>query len=738
MNFKDKPIFINNANIQIKNSCQVIIISPGKGIYDYKVNDTVKIGQIVSVPLRNNIYMGVVIAKGSNNFPKNKLKNIIEIYKFPELSKELINFCYWLSDWYMSDISHVLKMVIPAINFISPIKYKQILKVNDKSIVTPTFLGKKVVEFLKKNPGLTLKECSAEVNVSAGVIKKLILDQVLFIKDEDKNETEHNKVLKENIPLLNKYQLAAVKKIKSTTNKDKSNIFLLDGVTGSGKTEIYLELISNEIIKGKQSLILLPEIALSKQFIDRFFKRFNFMPDIWHSEVPNKEKRKTWQKAIKGEVKVVIGARSALFLPLSDLSLIVVDEEHDPSYKQEDGIIYNARDMAVVRGNLSDSKVILASATPSLESVHNANIGKYNRIMLPERFGSAVMPEIKIIDMRKEKLLSTQWIAKESFNAIKKALDKKEQVLLYINRRGYSPLTLCRKCGYRFQCINCSTWLVNHKIIEKMLCHYCGYKESIKKECPNCKSEEEFVPCGPGVERLAAEAKQLFPEAKLEVIASDTLDSLKEKINIFNEVVIGKVDIIVGTQLVAKGHHFPNLTTVIAIDADLGLSGGDLRASERTFQMLTQLTGRAGREKKKGYAYIQSYDPKHNVMEAMQSGSIKNFIKAEADGRKYTSLPPYGRLGSLIVQSANLDMLENFVKKLSSKVPKIHKDKDRIEVLGPAPAPITKLRGLYRYRFLVKGKGEVRLQAFIREWLSNIKVDRAIRIKIDIDPYNFL
>ena len=380
----------------------------------------------------------------------------------------------------------------------------------------------------------------------------------------------------------------------------------------------------------------------------------------------------------------------------------------------------------------------MASATPSLESVHNANIGKYNRIILPERFGSAVMPEIKIIDMRKEKLLSTQWIAKESFNAIKKALDKKEQVLLYINRRGYSPLTLCRKCGYRFQCINCSTWLVNHKIIEKMLCHHCGYKESIKKECPNCKSEEEFVPCGPGVERLAAEAKQLFPEAKLEVIASDTLDSLKEKINIFNEVVIGKVDIIVGTQLVAKGHHFPNLTTVIAIDADLGLSGGDLRASERTFQMLTQLTGRAGREKKKGYAYIQSYDPKHNVMEAMQSGSIKNFIKAEADGRKYTNLPPYGRLGSLIVQSANLDKLENFVKKLSSKVPKIHKDKDRIEVLGPAPAPITKLRGLYRYRFLVKGKGEVRLQAFIREWLSNIKVDRAIRIKIDIDPYNFL
>jgi primosomal protein N' (replication factor Y) len=736
MNFKDKAIFIKNADIQIKNSCQVIIISPGKGVFDYKVNGVVNIGQVVSVPLRKKIYIGIIIAKGSNNFPPYKLKDIIELYKLPLLPIEILNFCFWMSDWYMSDASHVLKMVIPTLNFIIPIKSKQVLKINNKSIVSPTILGEKVLQYLKKTPGLTIKECSKEVKVSDGVIKKLILDQVLFIDDE--NQKQYKKIIKENIPKLNQHQLDAVKKIKSIADKDNSSIFLLDGVTGSGKTEIYLELISSEIKQGKQSLILLPEIALSKQFIDRFVKRFNFMPAIWHSEISNKEKRKTWQKAINGEAKVVIGARSALFLPLSDLSLIVVDEEHDSSYKQEDGVIYNARDMAVVRGNFSNSKVILASATPSLESVHNANIGKYNRVVLPERFGSAVMPVIKIIDMRKEKLSSKQWIAKESTQAIKKALDKKEQVLLYINRRGYSPLTLCRTCGYRFQCINCSSWLVNHKVMNKMLCHYCGYKEFIKNECPNCESEEEFVPCGPGVERLAAEAKVLFPEAKLEIIASDTIDSLREKENIFNAVILGKIDIVVGTQLVAKGHHFPNLTTVIAIDADLGLSGGDLRASERTFQMLTQLTGRAGRERKKGYAYIQSYDPKHTVMEAMQTGSVKNFIKAEAEGRKNTGLPPYGRLGALIIQSSNLDALENFVKELTSKIPKIHKNKDRIDILGPAPAPIAKLRGLYRYRFLVKGKGEVRLQAFIKEWLSNIKVDRAIRIKIDIDPYNFL
>ena len=705
-------------------------------MYDYRVKGVVNIGQFVSVPLRKNIYLGVIIAKGSNNFPKYKLKDIIEIYKLPLLPKEILNFCFWLSDWYMSDASYVMKMVVPALNFISPIKAKQILKINNKSIVSPTVLGKKVIQYLKNNPALTIKECSKEVKVSDGVIKKLILDKVLFIDDENKKQYKKN--IKENIPQLNQQQLDAVKEIGNITDKNNNNIILLDGVTGSGKTEIYLELISSEIKKGKQSLILLPEIALSNQFIDRFVKRFNFTPAIWHSEISNKEKRRTWQKAINGDLKVVIGARSALFLPLSDLSLIVVDEEHDSSYKQEDGIIYNARDMAVVRGNLSKSKVILASATPSLESVHNANIGKYNRVVLPERFGSAVMPEIKIIDMRKEKLSSKQWIAKESTDAIKKALDNKEQVLLYINRRGYSPLTLCRSCGYRFQCVNCSSWLVNHKVINKMLCHYCGYKESMKNKCPKCESEEEFVPCGPGVERLAAEAKALFPEAKLEIIASDTIDTSTEKENIFNAVILGKIDIVVGTQLVAKGHHFPNLTTVIAVDADLGLSGGDLRASERTFQMLTQLTGRAGREKKKGYAYIQSYDPKHTVMEAMQTGSVKNFIKAEAEGRKNTGLPPYGRLGALIIQSSNLVALENFVKELTSKIPKTHKNKDRIDILGPAPAPIAKLRGFYRYRFLIKGKGEVRLQSFIKEWLSNIKVDRAIRIKIDIDPYNFL
>ena len=451
-----------------------------------------------------------------------------------------------------------------------------------------------------------------------------------------------------------------------------------------------------------------------------------------------KNKHRTWRQILNGELKVVIGARSALFLPFKNLSLIVVDEEHDTSYKQEDGVIYNARDMAVVRGRFSNSKVILGSATPSLESIYNAKIGKYYKILLSERYGSAKMPEINLVDMQKEKLPSNKWIAQESINAIKKALDNNEQVLLYINRRGYSPLTLCRSCGHRFSCPNCSSWLVEHRKTNILLCHHCGYQEKKPDECPSCNSKEEFAPCGPGVERLAAEAKSLFPNARLEIIASDTLNSNDKAENIFKTISNGEVDIIVGTQLIAKGHNFLNLTTVVAVDADLGLSGGDLRASERTFQMLTQLAGRAGRANKKGHAYIQSYDSNHNVMQAIQTGNIKSFIKAESEGREFRKLPPYGRLASLIIQSSNLLKLENFLKLVSSKIPKKYIHSDRIDVLGPAPAPIAKLRTFYRYRFLLKSKDDTRIQPFIKEWLRNIKLPNGIRIKIDIDPYNFL
>ena len=732
----DKSFLNIKPNKKIKNSCQVLIISPGKGVYDYRVSGNIEIGQIVSVPLRRKVYQGIVFGRGTRGFPGSKLKDITEVHYSIVISSELLSFCLWLSSWYLSEKSQVFKMVISSATFLNAIKNKTILQFNKDYESKTTILGDKVIEYLKNNKGLSISECSKQTNVSYSVIKKLIKDDIILTKNI--NEFKTQTIKKEKIPKLNSIQMNAVNEILSSSLKNDSNIFLLDGVTGSGKTEVYLEIISTELKKNKQCLVLIPEIALSNYFMDRFVERFNFLPAVWHSDVSKTNKHRTWRQILNGELKVVIGARSALFLPFKNLSLIVVDEEHDASYKQEDGVIYNARDMAVVRGRFSNSKVILASATPSLESIYNAKIGKYHKILLSKRYGSAEMPKINLVDMQKEKLPSNKWIAQESINAIKKALDNNEQVLLYINRRGYSPLTLCRSCGHRFSCPNCSSWLVNHKKTNKLLCHHCGYQEKIPDECPSCNSKEEFVSCGPGVERLAAEAKSLFPSARLEIIASDTLNSNDKAENIFKTISNGEVDIIVGTQLIAKGHNFLNLTTVVAVDADLGLSGGDLRASERTFQMLTQLAGRAGRATKKGYAYIQTYDPNQNVMKAMQTGDIKSFIKAESEGREFRKLPPYGRLASLIIQSSNLLKLENFLKVVSSNIPKKHSYYDRIDVLGPAPAPITKLRTFYRYRFLLKSKDETRIQPFIQEWLRNIKLPNGIRVKIDVDPYNFL
>ena len=732
----NKPFLNISSNKKINVSCQVLLIYPGKGTYDYRIKNSLEIGQLVSVPLRKSIYLGIVIGEGTKGFPRSKLKNIIEVHNSFIFSNELLSFCHWLTNWYISEKSQVFKMVIPAASFIKPVKSKKFLEFNNKSKSKTTILGDKVINYIKNNSNLSVSECCKALNVSNSVINKLIKDNVLLIKNVDEYKTKNNKTKK--TINLNISQKNAVKSILDDSLENQANIFLLDGVTGSGKTEVYLELIANELKKEKQCLILIPEIILSNYFKERFLEKFNFLPAVWHSDISKSKKHKIWRQIISGETKVVIGARSALFLPFKELSLIVVDEEHDPSYKQEDGVIYNARDMAVVRGRFSNSKVILGSATPSLESIYNVNIGKYKKIVLSERYGAAEMPIINIVDMQKEKLPSNRWIAKESINAIKRALENKEQVLLYINRRGYSPLTLCRSCGYRFSCKNCSSWLVHHKNTNTLLCHHCGYQEEIPDECPQCHSKEEFAPCGPGVERLAAEAMSLFPSAKCEIIASDTLNSPSESEKIFKTISDGEVDIIIGTQLIAKGHNFLNLTTVVAIDADLGLSGGDLRASERTFQILTQLAGRTGRADKKGRAYIQSYDPHHNVMKAMQTGKITRFIQAESEGREYRKLPPYGRLASLIIQSKNLALLESFLKTLSLKTPKKYQDSERIDVLGPAPAPIAKLRTFYRYRFLIKYKEDIRIQPFIKEWLGNIKLPKGVRIKIDIDPYNFL
>tara|TARA_B100000686_G_scaffold265830_1_gene280398 strand:+ start:10621 stop:12753 length:2133 start_codon:yes stop_codon:yes gene_type:complete len=710
-----------------------LLLNPGKGIFDYIVDKRILIGQIVYVPLRNKYYYGIVIGKGSNKLDAKKLKPISEIKNVPPISIELLNFCHWLSEWCMYDISLVTRMIIPSFNFLKSVKNKLVLFHNEKNINSMTNLGHKTFKYIKEKPGLTISDYCKELNISKVVIKKLIKDGNILSKESPFNQNDDLKIKFYKNNNLNQYQLKAVEKVQEL--KSKSSIFLLDGVTGSGKTEVYISIIRKELSIGKQSLILLPEIALTNQLLEKFEERFGVKPIVWHSELSLKDRHKNWLQVLNGNAPIVIGARSSLFLPFKSLSCIIVDEEHDASYKQDDGVIYNARDMAVVRGQKAAAIVILSSATPSLESLNNAKLGKYIRLNLPERFGNSTMPSIKLIDMRKIKTKSGKWISDIAVKAIDKSIKSKEQVLLFLNRRGYSPLTICKSCGFRFQCAHCSAWLVNHKKDNKMICHFCGYSENIINNCGQCGADDSFISCGPGVERLAEEIKILFPKVKLQILTSDTFTKKLEK-SFLNKIITGEINIIIGTQLVAKGHHFPHLNTVVAIDADLGLSGSDLRASEKTFQLLTQLSGRAGRESDSGIAYIQTYDPNHEVMQAILSGDKNNFLEAESKARNSRKLPPYGRLAALIIQSKNFNDLNMFLKLMSRNIPRIKNL--RIDVLGPVPAPIPKLRDWHRYRYLIKSELGVRLQPYIKKWLSKIKVNRAIRIKIDIDPYNFM
>ena len=730
-----RKIFIKNIKLLSESVCKVTLINPASGSFDYLVPNLLYVGQIVIVPLRKRLCVGIVMSRGTSNITKKKLRYINKIVDLPCLSLEFLNFCIWTSNWTMYDISQVLKMSLPSIKFLETIKEERVLSYNKDSVAKTTPLGLKVKKFVSENWDLSIADCMRKLKVSRSVIDKLIIDEVLINKTK-KFKKNNDKSIQYISKKLSRPQLKSYKIIKNFMKKEKNNVFLIDGVTGSGKTEVYFELINMNINSGKQSLILLPEISLSSQFLDRFSKRFGAKAYLWHSDLSMRQRHETWQSVIRREAKVVVGARSALFLPFVDLGLIIVDEEHDISYKQEDGVIYNARDMAVARGSIAFLNVILVSATPSLETLHNVNIKKYKRIEIKERYGSAVMPSIKLVDMRKKNLLSNEWLSDEATNAIKNALKNKEQSLLFINRRGFAPLTLCNNCGYRFCCSECSSWLVSHKQKDTLLCHHCGYNKKLPSSCPNCNKKNSFVACGPGVERLAEEVKKKFPLSRLEILSSDTLKNISVTKNILNDIEEGKIEIVVGTQVVAKGHNFPLLTNVIAIDADLSLIGGDLRASERTFQMLTQLSGRAGRDKKKGHALIQSYEPDNSVMQAIADGDRDKFFALESENRSLRNMPPYGRLAAIIVQSKNITKLETFVKMLAKK--KQNSVNQRITVLGPAPAPINKLRGWYRFRFLLKGEKNSLLQPFIKEWLEKVNVRKDIRIKIDIDPYNFL
>jgi primosomal protein N' (replication factor Y) len=535
-------------------------------------------------------------------------------------------------------------------------------------------------------------------------------------------------------PSLSPAQDAAAAALRAAVNAEKFSVTLLDGVTGSGKTEVYLEAVAAALLQGRQVLVLLPEIALSTQMLARFSQRFGCSPAVWHSELTPAQRRETYRAVAEGRADVVVGARSALFLPFARLGCIVVDEEHETSFKQEEGVLYNARDMAVVRAKFSACPCILVSATPSLESVENAAQGRYAKLDLPARHGGATMPAMRAIDMRADPPERGKFLSPKLLAAIHETLERGEQAMLFLNRRGYAPLTLCRKCGHRLACPHCSAWLVEHRATQRLTCHHCDYTIRKPEKCPSCEAEHSFVPIGPGVERIAEEVAEAFPEAASLLMASDVITSPAQAAEAARRIEAREVGIIIGTQMVAKGWHFPHLTLVGVVDADLGLAGGDLRAGEHTVQMLHQVGGRAGRAEAPGTVLLQSFAPEHPVIQALLSGDLSEFLAQEAAQRRPGHWPPFGRLAALIISAAEERLADQIARELARFAPQ----GPGIAVLGPAPAPIALLRGKFRRRLLLKTARDIAVQPLLRAWLAQLDIPRSVRVDIDIDPVSFM
>jgi primosomal protein N' (replication factor Y) len=532
---------------------------------------------------------------------------------------------------------------------------------------------------------------------------------------------------------LNLEQEAAARSLRGGVASRRFSAALLDGVTGSGKTETYFEAVAEALQRGKQALVLLPEIALTVQFLDRFAERFGCRPAEWHSDLSQKERKRTYRAAMGGEACVVVGARSALFLPFPNLGLIVVDEEHEQAYKQEEGAIYHARDMAVVRARLAGCPVVLASATPSLETYVNATSGRYKWLNLPRRHGTATLPQVRLIDLRGERAEPRTWLSQPLRDALAATLAGGEQAMLFLNRRGYAPLTLCEACGHKITCRQCSAWLVEHRYRRRLACHHCGYEMQLPPFCPQCQTPQSFIPCGPGVERASEEFAGAFPTARLTIASSDTLHGPAETQAAIRAMMKHEVDVVIGTQIVAKGHHFPQLTLVGVIDADLGGVGGDLRARERTFQLLHQVSGRAGRAERPGLVLIQTRNPEDAVMKALASGDRNAFYEQERQHRARAEAPPFGRLAAIILSGRDVDAVRECGRQLSKAAPA----GSGVTVWGPTPAFYQVLRGRTRERLLVQAQRHVDIQAYLRAWLARVQCPNSVRVTVDVDPVSF-
>ena len=718
----------------------VLLPLPLDGAYDYLAPPELALspGDFVVAPLGGRRLAGVVWGEGPADagrmVPEGKLKPVLERLPPPPMRDSLRRFVARVAAYTCSPPGAVLRMCMSSTSALQPEKPRLGYRLAGAPPERLTPARARVIGLLAEGPPRSGPELAELAGVGAAVVRGLLAAGTL----EEVALPEHLPVpqpdwRRPGMNLTGEQQTVAEALVEATAAPGYSAT-LLDGVTGSGKTEVYFEAVAAALGRGRQVLVLVPEIALTAAWLQRFEARFGAPPVEWHSELRSTQRRRNGRAVARGEAKVVVAARSGLFLPFPELGLIVVDEEHEHAFKQEEGVIYQGRDMAVLRASIEEIPIVLASATPSLETLANAEAGRYRRLELPSRPGLAELPEIVTIDLRAEPPPRGQFLSPRLVAAVEEALAAGEQALLFLNRRGYAPLTLCRACGHRLECPNCAAWLVEHRFHGRLQCHHCGFSARPPAVCPECGAEGRFAPCGPGVERVMEEAQALFPEARAMVVASDTVQGPAAAAEFVRRIVAHEVDLVVGTQMVAKGHHFPLLTCVGVVDADLGLQGGDLRAAERTWQILSQVAGRAGRAERRGRAFLQTWLPEHPVMTALAAGDRAAFLAHEQEARREAGMPPYGRLVALIVSSASEAEAAEAARLLARAAPRL----DGVEVLGPAPAPLSLLRGKFRFRLLMRTQRNINASELARRWVSDVAVANSVRVTIDVDPYSFL
>ncbi|MDA8585646.1 primosomal protein N' [Rhodobacteraceae bacterium] len=717
----------------------VLTTQPLDRALDYKAPEGgVFEGAFVEVPLGPRKVIGVVWGPGEGGYDLAKVRSVIRVLDAVPMQDEMKSFLIRVADYTLTPMPAMLRLGTRAPGLGDPPSMRKIYRRGTTENPDRwTDARRKVVAVLDEYGGLafTLKELADMGGVSTSVVKGLVTQGV--VAEEDSPRDLPFAKLDPGVAQvdLTAEQAAASDALTAGVASGKFGATLLKGVTGSGKTEVYLEAVAACLEAGRQALVLLPEIALTSEFLTRVEARFGARPAEWHSGVTMTERRRVWKMVAENGADLVVGARSALFLPFQSLGLIVVDEEHDTSYKQEDGVLYNARDMAVLRGSITGAQVVLASATPSLESWANADAGKYARLTLTSRFGAAVMPEMRAIDMRAEDLPGSRWISPTLVRAVTDRVVAGEQSLLFLNRRGYAPVTICRACGHQVGCDHCDARMVEHRFQKRLMCHQCGETKPLPNVCPSCEVEDRMAPVGPGVERLAEEVTALFPDARIAVLSSDLFGSARALKAQIEEIAEGTADIIVGTQIIAKGHNFPLLTLVGVIDADLGLQGSDLRAAERTFQLMRQVSGRAGRAERPGVSLLQTFQPEHPVIRAILSGDEEDFWRAEAGERRAAGVPPFGRMAGIILSSPNVQDVFDVGKALAARSDPLRRI--GAQVYGPAAAPIARVRGRHRVRLLVKADKKAPLQSALAAWVAQIRLPNNLRLSIDIDPQSF-